>query len=90
MIQRFDAIAGEASSFLKLSVKFVRAGLENKPVSGRFPTQGWLRDRALVDRSFFGERVRGNFGGDLAVVKHSRDAAVGDRRRPRPRRVPIS
>ena len=33
----------------------------------------------MVDRTFFGERMRGNFRGDLAVIQNFRDAAVGDR-----------
>ena len=35
-------------------------------------------DRALVTRAFFGKRVRGNFGGDVAVVQDAQQAVFGD------------
>src|SRR5580700_11380304 len=34
--------------------------------------------RAIVDGAFFGERVRGNLGDDIAVIFHDEEAAGGD------------
>ena len=34
--------------------------------------------RPLVARPFFGQRVRGNFGGDAAMMQHAQHAIVGD------------
>ena len=35
-------------------------------------------DGPLIDRAFFGERVRGDFGDDLAVIFDAQEAAFGD------------
>ena len=62
-----------------IRVEICAVGREGKPVGGRFVAKRRLRDRAAVDRSFLGERMRGNFRGDLAMIQNFRDAAVRDR-----------
>ena len=37
-----------------------------------------MRDGPLVARPFFGDSVRGNFGGDRAVIQHAQHSIVGD------------
>src|SRR5208282_16923 len=54
-------------------------GRERKPICGRFVTERRLRDGTPIDRAFFGERMRGNFRGDLPMIQNFCDTAVGNR-----------
>ncbi len=68
VIHRLDAMAGDASSFLKFSVRFVLPALNTNQSAAVSLRSGGPRDRALVNRALFSQRVRGNLGRDLAVV----------------------
>src|SRR6266478_2963741 len=64
---------------LHKTLREIRAfGSKHKPVSFRFDPGRRCGDGAMVDRPFFGERMRGNFRGDVSVVADAGDAAFGD------------
>src|SRR5579859_7690770 len=51
---------------------------ELKPIGSRFLAKSRLRDGPAINWPFFGERMRGNFRGDVPVIQNFRDAAFGD------------
>ena len=77
MIQHFDAIAGDASSRRKFSVRSAPLAANSTRALAGSRGSG-RRNRTLVDRPFLGQRVRGNFRGHAPVMQHAQHAVVGD------------
>ena len=78
VIQRFEAMAGRGEELFEIGGEIGFFGGEVEPVFFRFGARCGRGDVAIIDRTFFGEGMRGNLRDDFSVILDDAAGRRGD------------